>query len=88
MLKRKHFLFFIAQHIHDKSPVQVFYDSVIMSSYGLPPPFIITENDIYTKGSPQKFSEGSLWYLWKYTVYKITVFEEEYLMKNMITRRK
>ena len=88
MLKRKHFLFFIAQHIHDKSPVQVFYDSVIMSSYGLPPPFIITENDVYSKGSTQKFSGWSLYSLWKYTVYKITVFEEEYLMKNMITRRK
>lgn len=65
MLSFKHFLFFIAQHIHDKSPVQVFYDSVIMSSYGLPPAFMITENDVYTKGSPQKFSEGSLLFIMK-----------------------
>lgn len=59
MLSFKHFLFFIAQHIHDKSPVQVFYDSVIMSSYGLPPAFMITENDVYTKGSPEKFLGGA-----------------------------
>ena len=59
MLKRKHFLFFIAQHIHDKSPVQVFYDSMVMISYELPPPFIITENDIYNKSSPEKFLGGA-----------------------------
>lgn len=30
-----------------------------MSSYGLPPAFMITENDVYTKGSPEKFLGGA-----------------------------
>lgn len=40
-----------------------------MSSYGLHPAFMITENDVYTKGSPEKFLGGafvlygSIWYI-------------------------
>lgn len=58
-----------------------------MSSYGLPPAFMITEMMYNNKGSTQKFSGWSLYSLWKYTVYKIMIYKEKYLMESMTVKK-
>lgn len=40
------------------------------------------------KDSTQKFSGWSLYFLWKYMVYKIMIYKEKYLMEIMAIKKK